>query len=65
MANKKETAVETAVFTKTELIENAKLLGTTPEIMAGALVSVKEDFITKNKAVDAVKAYTNRVIGKE
>ena len=65
MASKKETAVTEAVFTKTELIEHAAELGTTSELMAGALVSVKKEQIARADAVNAVKAFENRVVGKE
>lgn len=65
MTSKKETAVTEAVFTKTELIEHAAELGTTPELMAGALVSVKKEQITRADAVNAVKVFENRVVGKE
>jgi len=54
-----------AVFEKSVLIQNAAILGTTPELMAGALVSVKADTLTKQQAADALQAYLKRPIGKE
>lgn len=66
MAEKgKQATPAVAVYTKAELIQNAAELNTTPEILAGALVSVKKDSITIKEATDAVKAYERRVIGKE
>lgn len=60
----KTATADVAVFSKAELIANAKELKTSPEIMAGALVAVNKDKITKKEATDAVKAYTGRVIGR-
>ena len=54
-----------ATFTKSELIDNAVELNTTPVILAGALVSIKKDKVTKQEALKAVEAYEKRVIGKE
>lgn len=70
MANKdnnkqKDATTNVASFSKSELIEHATELNTTPELMAGALVSVKKDRITKTEAQNAVEAYKKRVIGKE
>ncbi len=63
MAEKtKTTAVEAATFTKQELIESAAELGTTPELLAGALVSVNKEKITIDEAKKAVDAYCTRVV---
>lgn len=69
MANKenkpKDATANVASFSKSELIEHAAELNTTSEIMAGALVSVKRDKITKQEALNAVEAFKKRVVGKE
>lgn len=64
-ANETREAEPVAVFEKSVLIQNAATLGTTPELMAGALVSVKADTLTKQQAADALQAYLKRPIGKE
>ncbi|MEG1083978.1 MAG: hypothetical protein RSE04_06010 [Hydrogenoanaerobacterium sp.] len=53
------------VFEKSEVIENAGLFDTTPEIMAGALSLVHKENVTKAEATDALKAYLVRPVGKE
>lgn len=64
MAKGKIATEETvATYTKSELIESAAELGTTPEILAGALVSVKKERITIDEAQAAVTAYCSRVVG--
>ena len=70
MANKDNTksrdaTTAVASFSKSELIEHAAELKTTPELMAGALVSVTKDRLTKTEALNAVEAYKKRVIRKE
>lgn len=64
MANKSTKAVtNAATFTKSELIASAAELDTTPEMLAGALVSVKKEQITIDEAKAAVQAYSKRVVG--
>lgn len=52
-------------FDKLELTNSAALFGTTPEIMAGALVTVEKEKITRQEAKDAVAAFLERPVGKE
>lgn len=61
--NAKQSVDIADTFTKQELIESAAELNTTPEFMAGALVSVHKEQITKAEAEKAVEAYKNRIIG--
>lgn len=51
-----------ATYSKAVLIANAGQLGTTPELMAGALVSVQSDTVTKQEVADALKAYLVRPV---
>lgn len=51
-------------FERSELIKSARLFGTTPELMAGALVVANKDKFTKQEAADAVKAFLVRPVGK-
>lgn len=52
-------------FERLEIIRSAHLFGTTPEIMAGALVDVNKEQFTKQEAADAVKTFLVRPVGKE
>lgn len=50
------------MYSKAVLITNASQLGTTPELMAGALTAVKSDSLTKQEANYALKAYLTRPV---
>lgn len=53
------------VFSKADLIANAEVLGYKPEVVVGALYTVKEDAITKDQLKEAVDKFLKTPIRKD
>jgi len=52
-------AVE-STYSKEELISNAHAFGVMPEVVAGALYTVKKDKLTRKEAEEAIKDFLER-----
>ena len=53
------------VFSKTDLIANAEVLGYKPDVVVGALYNVKEDASTKDQLKEAVEKFLKTPIRKD
>ena len=62
VATPAQKAPSTAKYSKAVLVAQAAQLDATPELMAGALASVKADTLTRQEAKDALKAYLSRPV---